>query len=229
MLYRGGGQGAEILNLCFHGIGVPDRPLEPDEDLFWVQEDQFDELLEVIAKYPPVRITFDDGNASDALIALPGLRKHNLTASFFIVADRIDQTGSLASSDIRDLVHAGMSIGSHGLRHRPWRSVRGEELHKELVVAANTIASVSGQPVREVACPFGAYDRRVLTAIHRAGFRRVYTVDGGSARSEAWIQPRYTVRAVDTPADIERRARSPRGPALEAAVRATKSAVKRWR
>jgi peptidoglycan/xylan/chitin deacetylase (PgdA/CDA1 family) len=229
MSYRHGGPGTEILNLCFHGIGTPGRPLEPDEDLYWVQEEQFTELLEVIARYPSVCVTFDDGNASDAAIALPALRRHDLTAKFFIVADRIDQPGSLASADVRELVRGDMLIGSHGLRHRPWRSVHGDELHRELSVAASTIAGVSGRPVTEVACPFGSYDRRVLAAIRHAGFRRVYTVDGGSARSQAWIQARYTVRAADTPADIERRARSPRPHALAAAVRASKSAVKRWR
>lgn len=229
MSYRRGGQGAEILNLCFHGIGTPGRPLEPDEDLYWVKEEQFTELLDVISRYPSVRVTFDDGNASDAAIALPALRRHNLTAKFFVVADRIDQPGSVSSADIRELVSGGMVVGSHGLRHRPWRSVYGDELHQELAVAASTIAGVSGQPVTEVACPFGSYDRRVLAAIRSAGFRRVYTVDGGSARSQAWIQPRYTVRAADTPADIERRARSPHPHPLAATVRAGKSAVKRWR
>jgi peptidoglycan/xylan/chitin deacetylase (PgdA/CDA1 family) len=229
MSNRRGGLGAEILNLCFHGIGTPGRPLEPDEDLYWVKEEQFTELLEVISRYPSVRVTFDDGNASDAAIALPALRQHNLAAKFFIVADRIDQPGSVASADVRELVSGGMVIGSHGLRHRPWRSVHGDELHQELAVAASTIAEVSGQPVTEVACPFGSYDRRVLAAIRRTGFRRVYTVDGGPARSQAWIQPRYTVRAADTPADIERRARSPHPHGLAAAVRAGKSAVKRWR
>ena len=229
MYYLRRGQGEQILNLCFHGIGAPGRPLEPDEDLYWVQEEQFNEFLDVIAKYPSVRVTFDDGNASDAAIALPALCKRNLRAKFFVIADRIDQPGSLTSSDIRGLIQGGMTVGSHGLRHRHWRSVHGDELHEEVVEAASTIAGVSGQPVREVACPFGSYDRRVLTAIRHAGFHRVYTVDGGSAWSEAWIQARYTVRAADSPADIERRARSPHAHALPAAVHATKSAVKRWR
>ena len=85
------------------------------------------------------------------------------------------------------------------------------------------------QPVRQVACPFGSYDRRVLSAIRHHGFSRVYTVDGGPARSDAWLQSRYTIRADDTPADIERRARSPRGSAFPATVRKGKSFVKRWR
>jgi len=203
--------------------------LEPDEALYWVGAEQFDELLDVVARYPSVRITFDDGNASDAALALPALLRRDLDASFFVVSGRLDQPGSLATADVRGMADSGMTVGSHGMWHRSWRSVNDEELQVELAGAAAVIAAASGQPVRHVACPFGSYDRRVLSAIRRLGFARVYTVDGGAARSDAWLQSRYTVRATDTPADIERLARTPRGPALPAAVRTAKSFVKRWR
>jgi peptidoglycan/xylan/chitin deacetylase (PgdA/CDA1 family) len=222
-------RGDEVLNLCFHGIGTPGRPLEPDEELYWVPESRFTDLLEVIAQFPQVRISFDDGNKSDAAIALPELKSRDLTATFFVIADRLDQPGSLSSEDVRSLVDGGMTVGSHGMRHRPWRSVNDHELNEELVGAAEAIAQVSGRPVREVACPFGSYDRRVLAAIRRSGFHHVYTVDGGPARSNAWLQSRYTVHVGDTPADIERRMTAPRGAAVTAAVRKGKALVKQWR
>jgi peptidoglycan/xylan/chitin deacetylase (PgdA/CDA1 family) len=99
-----------------------------------------------------------------------------------------------------------MRIGTHGLAHRPWRSLPRDGLEAEMH-AAEIIADVAGAPVREAACPFGSYDRRVLRALRRHGVTRVYTVDRGRARREAWLQPRYTVRKHDTPADIERLAR----------------------
>lgn len=222
-------RGDEILNLCFHGIGAPERAFEPDEDLYWVEVAQFEEFLEVITRYPSVRITFDDGNASDVEYALPALRRRNLTAAFFIISARLDKPGSLTAAEVRNLVQAGMTVGSHGMRHVAWRSVGDRELREELADAADVITKAAGQPVRQVACPFGSYDRRVLSAIRRCGFTRVYTVDGGSAKRGAWLQPRYTVRAADTPADIERRARSPRGSTVPAAVRGAKSLAKRWR
>jgi peptidoglycan/xylan/chitin deacetylase (PgdA/CDA1 family) len=218
-----------VLNLCFHGIGSPGRELEPDEELYWVTSAQFDELLKVICLYPSVHITFDDGNQSDVMLALPALRRHNLKATFFVISGRLGQPGSLAPSEVRSLVEAGMAVGSHGMKHRPWREADDEQLREELVDAAAAIADASGRPVREVACPFGSYNRRVLSAVRRYGFSRVYTVDGGPARTDAWLQSRYTVRATDTPADLERRARSPRGKPLSAVARKSKSMAKRWR
>ena len=123
----------EILNFCFHGIGTPGRTLEPDEDLYWLEPEQFEEFLEVIDKYPFVRITFDDGNASDVEYALPALRKHNLIAAFFIISGRLDQPGSLTRAQVQSLVQAGMTVGSHGRNHVPWRSIDDQELHDELV------------------------------------------------------------------------------------------------
>ena len=197
----GGGEAAiitirrasEVFNVCFHGIGTPERAMEVDEEQYWVEVDQFEEMIEVIARYPFIRITFDDGNASDVIYALPALLRHNLSATFFVVAARIDTPGSLSSEDVRALVRSGMRIGAHGLAHRPWRSLDDDALEAEMH-AADTIAELARVPVREAACPFGSYDRRVLTVLRRHAFSRVYTVDGGHARRNAWLQPRYTVR-----------------------------------
>ena len=57
--------------LCFHGIGVPQRELEPGEAPYWVSEDLFHEAVEGVAAAAgkvDVRFTFDDENASDVEI-----------------------------------------------------------------------------------------------------------------------------------------------------------------
>lgn len=218
----------EVFNLCFHGIGPPRRELEVDEEQYWVEVDQFEEMLAMIRGYPFIRITFDDGNASDVTHALPALLRHGLAASFFIVAGRIDGPGAVTSDGVRALVRSGMRIGAHGLAHRPWRSLDDKGLEAEMH-ATNVIADVARVPICEAACPFGSYDRRVLTALRRYGFSRVYTVDGGHARRDAWLQPRYTIRRHDTPADIERLACPPGSVAFTSTVRTSKTLIKRLR
>jgi len=218
-----------VLNLCFHGIGVPGRALEPDEERFWIGKDAFEEMLDVIAGSACVRITFDDGNASDAQIALPALLRRGLGASFFVIAARCDEPGSLSRVDVRELARSKMTVGCHGMRHRPWRSLDEGGLREELVNARRLIVDASGRPVREASCPFGAYDRRVLGALRRHGFSRVYTVDGGPARPDAWLQSRYTVQSDDTPERIAELVRDPREGLASGVVRSLKAGVKRWR
>lgn len=219
---------SELLNLCFHGIGTPQRELEMDEEQYWVEVDQFEEMLRMIQRYPSIRITFDDGNASDVSWALPALLRLGLTARFFVLAGRIDTQGALTSDGIRALVSSGMRIGAHGLAHRPWRDLDDDTLEAEMQ-ATGTIAEVARVPIREAACPFGSYDRRVLTALRRYGFRRVYTVDGAPAKRDAWLQPRYTIRTHDTPAVIERLACPQRSAAFTSGIRTSKTLIKRMR
>jgi peptidoglycan/xylan/chitin deacetylase (PgdA/CDA1 family) len=108
--------------------------------------------------------------------------------------------------------------------------VSDEDLEGELGEAAEIIGATAGRRIREVSCPFGSYDRRVLTAVRRHGYDRVYTVDGGAAaKPDAWLQSRYTIRRRDTPADIERLRRAPQGSGIEPAVRAVKGMIKRLR
>jgi hypothetical protein len=78
--------------------------------------------------------------------------------------------------------------------------------------------------VDEAAFPFGEYDRGSLRAVRKAAFERVYTVDGGPARADAWLQSRHTITSSETPASLERVARGGR-----ALGRTASLALKRWR
>jgi peptidoglycan/xylan/chitin deacetylase (PgdA/CDA1 family) len=215
---------ATVVNLCFHGIGAPGRELEPDEGQFWVSEEQFGELLEVVRREPSLRLTFDDGNASDVELALPALKRAGLSASFFLIAGRIGQRGSVDADGVRELARAGMTVGNHGLRHRPWRALDADAEREELLDAQAAIAGAAGKAVDEASFPFGQYDRSALRAVRRAGFRRVYTVDGGPARADAWLQSRHTITSSETAASLEAVARAGRGTA-----RTVSLALKRWR
>ena len=220
-----------LINLCFHGVGVPRRELEPGEDPYWISADLFTDVLDLAAAQPDVRLSFDDGNASDVEIALPALAERGLTASFFPVAERIGRPGSVDSDGLRRLRGAGMTVGSHGMRHLPWRGMSDEQLGEELVDARRVIAEACGADpadVAEAACPLGRYDRRVLGRLRRLGYRRVFTSDRARARRAAWLQPRYSVRRSDDVASV--RALLGEAPALrDRIVASARVTAKRWR
>ncbi|WP_421741990.1 polysaccharide deacetylase family protein [Cellulomonas sp.] len=192
-----------VVNLCFHGIGVPPRDTPSDESPYWISQDAFRRTLDVVDGRSDVRLSFDDGNASDIEVALPELRDRGLAASFFVLAGRLDEAGSLGPDDVRTLRDAGMTVGSHGLRHLPWRGMSDADLHAELVVARAQLASVAERSIDEAACPLGRYDRKVLGALRRAGYATVYTSDRALARQRSWLQARFTVRAGDGVEDVE--------------------------
>ena len=121
-----------------------------------------------------------------------------------------------------------MRIGCHGMRHRAWRGLAERDLHEELVEARQVLETIIERPVAEAACPFGSYDRRVLRALDRAGYRRVYTSDGGVARADAWLQARTTIdrRHVTELGDPVGTADPHR---VTGALRRAKRVAKRWR
>jgi len=194
----------------------------------WVSRERFIDVLDAIAGRDDVRITFDDGNASDVEHALPALRERRLAASFFVVADRVGEPGFLDEAGVRALASSGMTVGCHGLHHRPFRSIGDRALRDELLDAKRSLEAIVGGPVQVAACPFGSYDRRVLGTLRRCGFRTVYTSDRGTARSHAWIQARNTVHRGDRP-DLLERIVSDERPPHRAWRRGAERAVKRWR
>ncbi|MCP2325075.1 peptidoglycan/xylan/chitin deacetylase (PgdA/CDA1 family) [Hamadaea flava] len=177
-----------------HGIGPTDRDLAPGEDRTWVSVGQFEQMLDLAARRDHVRITFDDGNASDLEIALPRLLDRGLTAEFFVLAGLLGEPGRLDADGVRELVKAGMPVGSHGWAHRDWRRVDESEAREEFQEAHRVLGDLVGGPVDSVAIPFGSYDRRVLKRLRHVGVRRVLSSDGGPAKPSAWLQPRNSLR-----------------------------------
>lgn len=183
-----------ITNLTVHGIGTTSRKLDEGEDTTWVGVGQFERVLDAVVGRDDVRITFDDGNASDLEIGLPRLLERGLTAEFYVLAGLLGEPGRLTEDDVRTLAEAGMTIGSHGWAHRDWRRIGpGQEL-EEFTQARQVLADLIGCPVTRVAIPFGSYDRNVLRRLRGTGVSRAYTSDGGPARAGAWLQPRTSLR-----------------------------------
>jgi peptidoglycan/xylan/chitin deacetylase (PgdA/CDA1 family) len=192
----------EVLNICFHGIGPPRRELDPGEDLYWVDADRYLRILDEIATWPAVRISFDDGNASDTEIGLPALVERGLSARFFLLAGRLGLPGSIAADDIRELVSHGMTIGTHGMTHRSWRKMDPPTRETELIDARRRLEEFVGSAVTEAACPRGRYDRMLLSDLRRLGYRRVYTSDRRPAPREGWLQSRFSVQSQDSPESL---------------------------
>jgi peptidoglycan/xylan/chitin deacetylase (PgdA/CDA1 family) len=217
-----------ILNFTFHGIGEPPGEVSAAERDVWLSERDFAAALDAIQALPAEStVSFDDGNASDLEIGLPALRERGMSATFFVVAARLGEPGYLAGENLRALREAGMAIGLHGMRHQPWRRLPDGDLDEEITAARRLVEAEVGAPLEAAACPFGSYDRRVLGRLRRAGFRAVFTSDGGWATNGAWLQARNTLRAGGGAPAVDAVAAGEGATAR--AKRQLKTLVKRWR
>lgn len=187
-----------VPGICFHGIGSPQRDLEEGEADYWISEDFFHALMDEVATWPDVDLSFDDSNASDVRFGLPALQGRGLAATFFILAGRLNSSGSLDPAQVRLLAESGMRIGSHGMDHVPWRGLSDTAAIRELVEARAMLADVVGAPVDDAALPLGRYDRLLLSRLRQLGYRSVHTSDRRRADPTAWMKPRFSVRRTDT-------------------------------
>jgi peptidoglycan/xylan/chitin deacetylase (PgdA/CDA1 family) len=190
------GAPARTVILNFHGIGRPGRPLEAGEDRFWIDRDTYRAILDLVAAQgPAVQLTFDDGNRSDIEIGAPELAARGLTATFFVLAGRLDTRGSLTTGDVRALAATGHRIGTHGHDHVDWRRLDAAGAVREFDTARATLEATAGCAIDQASVPFGAYDRRVLRALRSRGIAEVHTSDRGVVHGAPFIRPRNCIRA----------------------------------
>ena len=193
------------VGIIFHGIGTPKRALEQDEAPYWISEDQFCRVLDMIAALPDpnqIRISFDDSNISDIEVGLPELTERGLMADFFVLTGRIGQAGSLDASDIVTLQNQGMTIGSHGVDHMNWSTLPADKLHHELTASRATLEQICGQTVATAGIPFGGYNAAVLKALRQTGYNCAYSSDCGTMDPNAFLRPRASVQGKMSDADF---------------------------
>ena len=182
-----------LIILNFHGVGPVTRRIDDNERNCWLDQDTFEAVLDLAQGESRVQLTFDDGNSSDIEILLPALLRRGLKATFFICSGRLDQPTFLSTAQVRELRTHGMGIGSHGVSHMSWRHLPPARLCEELECSRRILEQVCDIPVSAASCPFGAYDRTVLSGLRQADYHFVYTSDGGASTTGHWLQARNTV------------------------------------
>ena len=149
-----------------------------------------------------VLITLDDGLCSDR-IAAQVLKTRGLRAIFYVTWSNIGRPGYLNKNDIITLASDGFRIGSHGFTHTPLVGRTDDELHRELVLSRQLLSELLGDPVVDIALPFGRYDQRVLDAASQAGYTRIMTSDFAPAYTRRKVYPRLGITCRTSVADLK--------------------------
>jgi peptidoglycan/xylan/chitin deacetylase (PgdA/CDA1 family) len=131
-------------------------------------------------------VTFDDGFKDCLEFALPVLREFRIPATFFIVAGRVGGTDTwmrvtslpeerlMDWDDLRRLLDAGMTIGSHTLTHS---TLSAEEVEGSRRLLEERLEA----PVRHFAYPRGEHSPEGVARVKAAGYAAGWATKQGDA------------------------------------------------
>lgn len=117
-----------------------------------------------------VAITFDaawTNQDTDQLIEI--LKKHNATATFFIVGDWADRF----PESVKAFYDAGHTIANHSDTHKAFSKCSREEIRKEIVDCNEKLEKITGEKVNLVRAPSGDYTRESLEVAESLGMQTI--------------------------------------------------------
>jgi peptidoglycan/xylan/chitin deacetylase (PgdA/CDA1 family) len=116
-------------------------------------------------------LTFDDGHASNYTDAFPVLRENGMRATFFIVPTLIGQPGYVSWDQLREMVSAGMEVGSHSLTHPFVDELGRDDLEHEFGESKRMIEDRLGVAVRSASLPRGWAAPGLTDVLRGLGYR----------------------------------------------------------
>ena len=147
-----------------------------------------------------VLLTFDDGHASNAELALPLLKQRGLSALFFVTTDFIGQRAGFCTWDqVRQLAQQGMVVGGHGHTHRFLSDLDSNSVFAELQNCKDTLETQLQCEIRHMSFPGGRYSLEAINLAKNYGYKYLYSSDFESLEidnvEKYRVLPRMAIRA----------------------------------
>lgn len=153
----------------------------------------------------PVVLTFDDGYESQFSIAAAALRRRRWPGVLDLTVANL-RSGDLGAAMVRRMIAAGWELDSHTLTHPDLVGLGTGVLRREVAGSRRVLQRRFGVPVDFFCYPSGAFDRRVVAEVRRAGYLGATTTAEGIASpgDGLFTLDRIRVDAGETPAALGR-------------------------
>jgi peptidoglycan/xylan/chitin deacetylase (PgdA/CDA1 family) len=146
----------------------------------------FTQLCDFLEKGTPIPerpaiISFDDGWDNQFAYAFPLLQKYGFTATFFVVTNYLDHQNFMKIEQLKTMIAAGMSIGSHSRSHPALAGIGNpRRLWDEIAGSKAFLEEQLGVTIDTFAYPYGSYNAGVAALVKAAGYRTARTVNFGT-------------------------------------------------
>jgi len=143
----------------------------------------------------PLLITFDDGHDSDYDIVFPSIIENELSATFFIITDRVGSKGYLNWAQISEMKKYGMKIGSHSKSHIDLTGVSLNIAEKEMSLSKKIIEDKLSSSIDALSFPYGLYNSELIDLALSNYYDKVFTSQHGLANTTQKIIPRNSINS----------------------------------
>lgn len=144
-----------------------------------------------------IAISFDDGYIDDYKNAFPLLKKYNAHATFHIIPNRIGQPGYMNKQQIKEMIDAGMEIGSHTYSHVVLTDIDPKYYEWEIGVSKYSLEKTfPGIEVTTLAYPCGKWNSAIKEALKKYGYKQALTGETGANLPETYAEQPYEMYRV---------------------------------
>lgn len=189
------GQTGQTVVLCYHGVSARQR-----DGFAWQMSKLAGRAIDIALPtvpslhrdhLPQVCVTFDDAYANLLDSALPVTRRLRIPVIIFAVAGNLGRKpdwpmppghpdtheATMTPAQLTQAIRQGLCrVGSHTLTHKALGQCPSTVVEAECFESRHRLREVLGQPVEDLALPYGSCNDEVLAAALAAGYRRIYTL-----------------------------------------------------
>jgi peptidoglycan/xylan/chitin deacetylase (PgdA/CDA1 family) len=116
----------------------------------------------------PMVITFDDGNEDVYLNAFPIMKSLGMTATNYIITNRLGLPDFLSVDELKEMSAAGWEVGCHSNSHVDLKI--SANLGLEMYNSRLKLADALGFPIQTFAYPFGSADAFIMKKTKTYGY-----------------------------------------------------------
>jgi len=140
---------------------------------------------EIIPARKKIVLTFDDGYKDFYTNALPLLKKYNVKATIYIISNYIGKDDYLTAFELQEIVKTKLiEIGAHTLDHKSLKSIKEDEIKKQILESKKNLEKEFGLPIETFAYPYGDYNQKVMQIAKDSEFIAAVAIDRVSALTQ---------------------------------------------